>query len=275
MPTLALPLFLGLVLAPPHDTAQEAARAAPALDGFRYVSGRIPAGRVHRYQKSNLDGSHATEIALYLADETHLESLKWHPDEDVATLVQAEMDWEVCSVRAFRTYTVEADGKRRLRAELVVNPERTAITGHLDTAEFSCALERFPWHSYDFDFASLNVALRFLTAPEGETELSIVDPTEVDGRPAVVVKGSVFLSYERRERHAGLDCRRYTIDGPGLEERGGTLWAAVEGEVFLAGFEIALPDEPGMASGRLLWRENATLTAPEWERFVVERGRAR
>jgi len=271
--SLALPVFLGLALAAPHT--QEVARAAPAVEGFQFVSGRIPAGRVHRYQKSNLDGSHATEIALYLADETHLESLKWHPDEDVATLVQAEMDWEVCSVRAFRTYTVEADGKRRLRAELSVNPERTAILGHLDTAEFTCALERFPWHSYDFDFASLNVALRFLTAPEGETEFGVVDPAEVEGRPTVLAKGSVFLSYERRERHAGLDCRRYTIDGPGLEERGGTLWAAAGEEVFLAGFEIALPDEPGMASGQLLWRENATLTAPEWERFVVERGRAR
>lgn len=247
---------------------QEPSAAAGASPGFRYEAGRIPVGRVHHYRKSNLDGSHATEIALYLASETRLESLKWHGEEAEATLVVAEMDWEVASVQRFQNFRVAADGTQSLVAELEVTPDRTELVGRLGAQEFRCALARFPWHSYDFDLASLNVALRFLLVPEGETELAIVDPVQGPEGPALVAKGSVFLAYEATEERAGLACRRYTLDGPGLEERGGKLWAATGDEVFLVAFEIALPDEPGMSSGRLEWRRNETRSPAEWEAFV-------
>jgi hypothetical protein len=89
--------------------------------------------------------------------------------------------------------------------------------------------------------------------------------------PALVPKGSVYLAYEASEERRGLACRRYTLDGPGLEDRGGKLWAASGAEVFLVAFEIDLPDEPGMQSGRLEWQRNETRTAAEWEAFVRER----
>ena len=251
---------------------QEAARteAPPEVTGFRYEPGRIEVGRVHRYRKSNLDGTHATEIALYLAAEDRLESLKWHPDDPEATLVVAEMDWPVCSVERFHTFRLDADGKRTLAAELETR-ERRELVAKIEGRTLTSPLERFPWHSYDFDLASLNVALRFLVAPEGETALVIVDPVQGPDGPTFAAKGEVFLSYEAEEEHAGLACRRYTLDGPGLEERGGKLWVARGEETFLAGFEIDLPDEPGMRSGKLLWLENLQLTPEQWERFVVER----
>jgi hypothetical protein len=257
-------LLAAIVLAAPQDPGV----ATRPTGAFRHEPGRIPVGRVHRYQKSNLDGSNPGEIALYLASETRLEALKFHPGVPEAKLVVAEMDWEVASVRAFRTYRLDEHGERTLAAELETSADRKRLVARLGALEFSCPLERFPWHSYDFDFSSLNVALRFLVDPEGETELAIVDPVQGPNGPELVAKGTVVLAYESEEERAGLVCRRYVIDGPGLEDRGGSLWAAKGDEVFLVAFEIDLPDEPGMSSSKLEWLRNETMSAEEWEAFV-------
>jgi hypothetical protein len=266
-----LTLLAALVLA---QVAGQESRPRPAQStGFRYESGHIPVGRVYRYEKSNLDRSNPSEIALFLASETRLEALKFHAGEPEATLVVAEMDWDVASVRSFRTFRLDEHGERTLSAELETSPDRSRLVAKLNGQELECPLERFPWHSYDFDFASLNVALRFLTDPEGEIELAIVDPVYGPGGPGLAAKGTVVLAYESVEERAGLECRRYVIDGPGLEERGGSLWAAKGDEVFLVAFEIELPDEPGMSSGRLEWQRSETMSAGEWEAFVRALGK--
>ena len=36
-------------------------------------------------------------------------------------------------------------------------------------------IENWPWHSYDFDFGSLNLAFRFLADPEGPFTIGIAD----------------------------------------------------------------------------------------------------
>lgn len=248
-----------------------ATAAAPAITGFQHEPGRIPAGRVHRYEKSNLDGSDPSELALYLASETELQALKWHRGEPGATLVVAEMDWEVASVRRFQSFRVDEHGTRTRAAELETTPDRKRLVARIGAQELACPLERFPWHSYDFDFSSLNVALRFLVDPTGTVELAIVDPMHGPAGPELVARGPVELAYQATEDRAGLACRRYTIDGPGLEERGGSLWAAAGDEVFLVAFEIDLPDEPGMSSGKLEWYANETRSAGEWEELVGSR----
>ncbi len=261
-------MLQGLLAALCLFSYQEPVQAGPAVQGFRYEPGRIPIGRVQRYEKSNLDGSSPSELALYLASETRLEALKWYPGEPAATLVVAELDWEVCSVRGFRTFRLDEHGTRMLAAELETSADRKRLVAKVGGQEFSCALEHFPWHSYDFDFSSLNVALRFLTEPAGETELAVVDPVHGPGGIELVAKGPVVLAYQGEEERAGLVCGRYLIDGPGLEDRGGSLWVAKGDDVFLVAFEIDLPDEPGMSSGKLEWLRNETKSAEEWEAFV-------
>ena len=265
---------LALALVSAAQDPAPAAREPGRSSGFRYQPGRIEAGRVLRYRKSNLDGSNPSEITLYLASETRLESLKWHRGEPEATLVVAEMDWEVCSVQSFRTYHVDEHGQRLLQVELETSADRTRLVAKVGGLELACALEHFPWHSYDFDFASLNVALRFLIDPLGEVELAIVDPVYGSNGPALAAKGSVVLAYEGEEERAGRSCRRYVLDGPGLEDRGGTLWASKGEDVFLVAFELDLPDEPGMNSGRLEWFQTETRSASEWETFVLLRDRS-
>ena len=258
------------ILVSARGAGQEA--CPPEVAGFRYESGRLPVGRVYRYAKSNLDGSNPTEIALHLAGEAQIEVLKWSRGEPEATLVVAEMDWDTCSVSTFHTYHVDAHGGRTLQAALVTSPDRKRVDVQVGAQRLTCPLERFPWHSYDFDFSSLNVALRFLTDPTGETEFEIVDFVHAASGPEFVDKGGVVLAYESVEERAGVDCRRYVIDGPGLEDRGGSLWVAQGDDVFLVAFEIDLPDEPGMSSGKLQWQRNETMSATEWEAFVRAQG---
>jgi len=263
--------ILGALGMAAQEARAPATEPAGTIEGFRYQAGKLPVGRVYRYRKSNLDGSNPSEIALYLASETRLESLKWHPGEPEATLVVAEMDWSTGSVRSFRNFHVDADGERTLAAAIDTSPDGGSVIGTLGDQRLECRIRRFPWHSYDFDFASLNAALPFLTDPEGETRFDVLDPTYVDGKPALVVRGEAFLAYEGSEEHLGVACRRYAIDGPGLEERGGSLWAAAGAEPHLVAFEIDLPDEPGMRSGRLEWQASETRAPDEWSAFVLAR----
>jgi len=265
-------LLLALLAAPLQEPAASVPAQAPA-PAFRHEPGRIPVGRVHLYRKANRDGSNPSQIALYLASETRLEALKWHAGEPEATLVVAEMDWETASVASFHSFGLDAHGERNLRAYLTTSPDRKRIGGKVGDVDVGCELARFPWHSYDFDLASLNVALRFLVDPVGETELQIVDFQPGPSGPVFGPKGPVVLAYEGEEERAGLPCRRYVIDGPGLEERGGSLWVARGAEVFLVAYEIALPDEPGMSSGLLEWVRNETMAADEWAGFVRTRER--
>ncbi|MEQ1894107.1 MAG: hypothetical protein ABL998_16320 [Planctomycetota bacterium] len=245
---------------------------APALpiQGFAYRSGALTPGRTWHYRKSNLDGSNASEIALHVASETRLEALKFHAGVPEATLVVAEMDWQVFSVSGLRTFRLAPGKEPELVAEFVTSSDRRMLTAKVGALTLECELPGFPWHSYDFDFASLNVALRFLTKPEGEVDLEIVDPVQDVDPPRLVAKGKVTLAYEADERHGERDCRRYALDGPGLEDRGGTLWVARDEDAHIVAFELDLPDEPGMTSGRLEWLRTETLTSEQWQARLAD-----
>lgn len=248
---------------------------APAIPvrGFAWRAGALPVGRAYHYKKSNLDGTNASEIVLWLASETRLEALKFHAGVPESTLVVAEMDWSVFSVAGFRTFKLAPGKEPELAAELMTSSDRKSLTARVGALTLECELSGFPWHSYDFDFASLNVALRYLTEPEGEVELEIVDPVQDGDTPRLAAKGKVTLAYESDERRGETLCRRYLLDGPGLEERGGTVWVARGDDPHLVAFELALPDEPGMDSGKLEWLRTETLTSAEWQARLADPAR--
>ena len=78
-------------------------------------------------------------------------------------------------------------------------------------------ITHFPWHSYDFDFTSLNLTLPHLVDPQGtvvfwRTDFVYADP------PQVAELGELSLRFEKRERraraqHAALCARRRWIAG--------------------------------------------------------------
>ena len=124
----------------------------------------------------------------------------------------------------------------------------------------ACRWSSSPWHTYDFDLASLNVSLRYLEDPEGVVQVGMIDQV----RGVLAPKGFAELAYEGEEERGGTLCRTYWFDGPGMEDRGGRLWVRKSEDPVIVDYEIDLPDESSMRSGKLRLVSTAELTPEEW-----------
>ena len=124
--------------------------------------------------------------------------------------------------------------------------------------------------SYDFDFASLNFTLRHLIDPLKSFTVGVTDIIRTDNGPTLADKGPVEIVYQRDANRHGASCREYTIDGAGLENRGGTIWVDKTRGV-IVDYEISLPDEPGFESGKLKLVSIERMTAKEWEEYKLSR----
>ncbi len=76
-------------------------------------------GRTLVYEKSNLDGSNSGRIAVRFEAGHVIESFKWHPGSNHATLVRADIDPRSMTVQRFRGFSVDAQSGTSLRAELI------------------------------------------------------------------------------------------------------------------------------------------------------------
>jgi hypothetical protein len=239
---------------------QEPARTTDdsLLEAFEYRPGQIPVGRTLHYHKSNLDGTRPSLIAERWCTESRIESFKYTPGHPDATLIVAEMDWKTFSVREFQNFQVSKDGSRTLRGKMA--PEVSA--------------DHLPWHSYDFDLGSLNLAMRFLVDPEGEAQFAVCDygPLPAGGR-GFLFRGMVDLIFAGEVKRGEVDAYLYEIDGPGLQDRGGHVWVKPGEDPYFLAFEIDLPDEPGMTSGKLELQDVETLADEEWQEFLETRTR--
>ena len=122
-------------------------------------------------------------------------------------------------------------------------------------------LTTWPWHSYDFDWASLGATLPHLVNPEGSLSFSRTDFVQEEGQPPRFAElGTVQLRFERREVRGGRRpgatswkapaCARPAPRKPAALSTAGVLWAdAALGH--LVEFELPIPDEPGFVDGRL------------------------
>ena len=76
------------------------------------------------------------------------------------------------------------------------------------------------------------------------------------------------MEFVQEEEFASRQGLNYKIDGPGLDNRGGTIWFD-KTDGFLLGFEIDKPDEPGYDSGKLHLKEVLQMDLAEWEEFKL------
>src|SRR5262245_54349328 len=158
------------------------AGAAPApaqVSSFRHDPTKVPVGRVYEYLKSNRDGSHPGRVTLYVAAPDRLESLKWEPGEDVATLVVATMDWPRFSVARFENWQIRRGRPDLKRATLESAPGGGELRVSV-LPEKRIRIRAWPWHTYDFDFAGLGLVLPHLLEPERPVTFERIDATFVD-----------------------------------------------------------------------------------------------
>lgn len=242
--------------------------AAAQVEAFRYDASRVPVGRVYHYLKTNVDGTQPEHVSIRVASPDRIESFKFHPGEEPAALVTADMDWSVFSVKKIDSWHRMADGQRKLNATLTaldggkrVRVDIPQLGKPADTVEIG----RLPWHIYNFDLASLGFAFRHLVDPKGRFTIGIADPNFGEG-PAFLYRGEAEVSYVGEETRAGVLCRKYRIDGPGLANRGGFLWVN-QAEGHVEDIEIDLPDNPAWKSFKFKLTGVESMDEAAWESF--------
>ena len=245
-------------------------QAQNSITEFKYNPDKLPLHQLQLYIKSNLDGSRASFVAIYMKEYDTIESFKWTEGNNEGTLVKAQMDWQRFTVSHFAGGRIRANGELNTMAQLSIPSGSTRaqvqITG-MDPS--SVELEQFPWHSYDFDFASLGMVMTQLVSTEPTVEFMISDIAREAAGPVFKEIGIVSMRREEMEEKFGNSCQRYHIDGPGLDDRGGKIWFDQQGR--LVGFEIQKPDEPGFVNNKLRRVEVKELSVEEWEAFKKQK----
>lgn len=223
---------------------------------------------VYEYKKSNWDGTHSSTIFLYVADSNRLESFKWAKGEDVATLVTADIDWTLFSVKKFTNYKLKHSNAPTPVAVLKMEGN-SKVKVEVREMRDSLLLTDLPWQSYDFDFAGLGFTWRALKDKKDSFHFHIADAGMVNGNMAFINKGRVQVSFTGYEKLNGKECMKYSVDGPGLENKGGSIW--INPSNFMIGqYKIALPDEPGFENGMLQLVKAEKMHPKEWEAFKLK-----
>jgi hypothetical protein len=243
--------------------------AGAQVDAFRFDSSRVPVGRAFEYVKSNRDGTHPTQVTVYVPAIDRLESLKWDSGGDVATLVSASLDWKHFSVRGFESRRLRRAGPEVLQGTLATDGTRPEIRVSF-LPDSVITVRAWPWHSYDFDFASLGAALPHLPDPQAGFVFARMDVVYAGDDVGFADLGPVEVAFEQRERRDGRDTRRYRIGGPGLFNTTGLLWTDARDGTLIE-YEIPIPDEPSFLDGRLRLTQTLELEAAEWEAYKKAR----
>jgi len=235
--------------------------AVAQLPALKFDPAKVPVGQVFHFVKSQRDGSHATRISVYMASQERIEALKWDEGGDEATLVAGDMDWSRFSVRHFQGWRLSRGAAPEQRVTLDVAGDRLSMS----LMPGPITLSHWPWHSYDFDFTSLNLTLPHLVDSRGSFSFWRTDFVYADP-PSVAELGEVTLRYEGAERRAGRKVRRYAIGGPGLQGLGGTWWADARSGL-LVEYELPIGDEPGYRDVHVTLQSSRPLDAAQWEAF--------
>lgn len=221
--------------------------------------------KVFIYEKSNWDGSNKGKIAVYYEEAHKIESFKWHEGNQEATIVRAWLDSLNHTVTRFEAYRVNDRGQENLSATLQALP-----TGSLEVrfGDFHQEFNDPPkqWHSYDFDFASLGYAYRWLRTKGFSHTFHIVDIDLKKSPPELADFGRVTMNFHGEEKIGNHTVSVYRIDGEGLDHRGGTI--RFDKDLgYLHSFEIEKPDEPGYTNGKLLLKSVTKMDTLEWADF--------
>jgi hypothetical protein len=243
------------------------ASAQEDVKKFRYQPKKISVGTVYHYVKTNIDGTHPEQISIYVAAPDRIESFKFHPQGERAGLVIATMDWTNFSVKRLQSWQVFAGGEKKLFATLTyTNGEATVSIPATGKPDEKTAIKHLPFHVYNFDLASLNFAFRHLVNPHATFTIGIADPTFKES-PLFAYKGEVQIEYVSEEQRNGALCRKYKIDGRGLENRGGFIWVNKAKE-HVEDMEIALPDNPDWQTFKFLLKRIEQMAPAQWETFI-------
>lgn len=234
---------------------------------FRFDPKKVAVGTVYHYLKTNVDGSRPENVSQYIADEKRLEAFKFHEKGERAGLVIAEMDWGVFSAKKLDSWQVWVNEKKLFATLEYLSAERVVEVSINGKKAGRTAIKFLPFHIYNFDFGSLNLAFPHLKNAKESFTVGIADPTFKDSGEIFAYRGEATVSYVGDERRNGRKCRKYRVDGAGLENRGGFIWVNKKGG-YIEDMEIDLPDNPEWKSFKFKLVKVEKMSRDEWEKFI-------
>lgn len=240
-------------------------KAGAQVEKYGAPAGFTDLQTVYVYQKSNWDGSHASQIYLWVEDSNRLLSFKWAEGDEKATQVTADIDWTNYSIKKFTNHRYAKGKEPQLVATLLFDGSKK-INIEVGPMRDSLAIAGLPWQSYDFDLAGLGFVWRALKNKQDGFHFHIADAALVNGDMRFVNKGRVDLQFKGQVALDGKPCLLYTINGPGLENKGGQIWINAA-TYMIEQYKIQLPDEPGFENGMLKLLRTEKMSKEDWERF--------
>ena len=241
------------------------------VDKFRFQPDKVPVGTVYHYVKSNQDGSDPERISIYVAAKDRLEVFKFHPESpgSRAALVIAFLDWDTFCVKKLESWTMTGLDQKTLTATMEYLPSEKAVTVELNGPEKTTEKTQIPYlpfHVYNFDLTSLNIAMAHLVNQEGKFTIGIADPNFGESGPLFLYRGEAQIEFVATEERNGVPCRKYKIDGPGLENRGGFMWVDKTKSHFVD-LETDLPDNPNWKNFKLKLDRTEQMSQEQWGAF--------
>ncbi len=198
--------------------------SAAQVNKFVFQPEKIKTDVAYHYVKTNIDGTNPENISIYVASKDKLEVFKFHEPGTRAGYVLCDMDWKHFQASALFSYAVLSGTEEVLAAQIKfladqkkMEVEIPAQGRPLEVIEFGL----LPVHVYNFDLTSLNFAFRHLKDPAGELIVGLADPTFAEEGPSVRYRGEVTIQYLHDEKRNGKDCRKYSIEGAGLDHKSG------------------------------------------------------
>jgi hypothetical protein len=245
--------------------------ASAQVDQFKFQPNKISVGTVYHYVKTNKDGSDPERISVYVAAKDRLEVFKFHPESpgSRAALVIAFLDWNIFCVRRLESWTMTGADEKTLTAKLEYLPSEKVVTVELNAPEKTeekTQIPYLPFHVYNFDLTSLNIAMPHLVNPEGKFTIGIADPNFGESGPLFLYRGEAQVEFVGNEERNGIPCRKYKIDGPGLENRGGFIWVDKAKGNFVD-LEADLADNPNWKSFKLKLDQTEQMNETQWTSF--------
>jgi hypothetical protein len=228
---------------------------------FTFRPQRVDPGRVVHYVKSNIDGSKASLVSLYIADRDRIEVYKSEKDVTDSADVLAHLDWNRFLADSLDAGVITADGRREARAALEIRDSELMV--RIGKTEQKLAVDTFPLHVYNFDLMSLNVMLPHLEHPERSFRIAFAEPTFGTKKEVMELRGFATARYSGKAGVNGTQTRRYSLAGAGMN---GTMWVNVK-DGLIQKFESPVPNNPGWTSFRLERRHAQRMTPDEWRRY--------
>lgn len=241
--------------------------AASDIGRFSFQAERVPVGRAFHYVKSNIDGTQAIRVVVYVAATDRIEVVKLEPENRAGVRVTAHLDWATFSADTLASEHLSPDGPPRPQARAWITPDARFVVEIGDRSD-TVAVPRFPAHVYNFDFLSLAQTFAHLRDPEGTFTVGVFNPTFGAGPHLLSFDGAATVRFEGEVPCHATVCRRYAVSGPGLRGVTGTITVHRDlGQV--QSMEIPLPDNPGWRDFKLELQRTEAMGRAAWDRWVA------